>query len=99
MNAFFGIGRFDRFKTGLAPVLAVLLTWSVLAIGFHQHVERGPSHDCQVCTATHVQAPGIQTGIAPATPLTPIAIVVARSVETPRVIAHIFVPNRAPPLS
>lgn len=89
----------SRLTAWLATAFTVLLTWSVLAVGFHRHVESGPRHDCQVCTATHVQATSVRLATLPPASLRPLELVVATADQSPRIFPHVFVPNRAPPLS
>lgn len=88
-----------RLVSGLAPLLAVLLAWTVISVGFHHHVEAGNSSTCQVCIATHVDATDADPQTSPTLPLRPMEIVASDPPETPRVLAHLFVPNRAPPPS
>jgi hypothetical protein len=83
----------------LVATFTVILAWSVLAVGFHRHVESGPGHDCQVCTATHAPATSVELASLPASPLLPLDRVLAHADRTPPALALLFVSNRAPPLS
>jgi len=91
--------RHPALAVGFASFLAVLLAWNLLAIGFHKHVERNNTRVCEVCAATQIQATGEEVPTAPTAPLRPLEVVALAPDESPRVFAHLFVPNRAPPLA
>lgn len=84
---------------GMVPFVVMLLTWTILLTGFHRHVESGPRHSCQVCSATQVQATSVELHVAPAAPLKLVQLVIPDPDRTPRIQPHVFVPNRAPPLA
>jgi hypothetical protein len=91
-------GRFAAFGRRVASFLVLLLAWNALAMGFHEHVEAGPTHSCGICTAVQAPATSVVAEEAPAPTLQPSEVVLSTPDRTPRAIAHVFVPNRAPPL-
>ncbi len=93
------IMSFRRCTRWLSPLVGLVLTIGLLAIGIHQHHGDSTSHICAVCTAAY--STSMETGPLPVLGVPPSLSrrLAAPIPTTPRSIAAAVPRGRAPPLA